>query len=197
MKDSINKDKAKKDKFLLGKELPSNKTIGTSTKTRESTPLLIEKSINSQFDVEIKESEVEVKNEIIIEEESNKLATIFEAIEEGFSTNISSTQFDFPHPRNWVGPRFMAIWVIPIFLIKITLKVKSSLNPIRPYKDSKYFITKSETIYTSTKNALEDYGSMRFFGARFLTIWVLPLAITGIFMEYLFVSPITGTQPFG
>ena len=47
------------------------------------------------------------------------------------------------------------------------------------------------------RKAIDVTNPMRFFGARFITIWVLPLAITGIFMEYLFVSPITGRIPFG
>ncbi len=65
-----------------------------------------------------------------------------------------------------------------------------------PYKQSNYTIKKSETIYTSTQKALDGSHPMRFFGARFINIWVLPLAITGIFMQYLFVGPLIGRVPF-
>ena len=128
---------------------------------------------------------------------AKELTNIFTAIEGGFENQELSTQFAFPHPKNWVGPRFMSLWVIPIFLIKKIIQLKDFANPIRPYSESNYSIGHSETIYTSSRKAFEGSSSMRFFGARFLTIWVLPFAITGIFMEYLFVSPMTGRTPFG
>ena len=38
---------------------------------------------------------------------------------------------------------------------------------------------------------------LRFFDHRFIGIWVLPFAATGIFMEILFVAPLNNTVPFG
>ena len=104
---------------------------------------------------------------------------IFAAIEDGFTkAKNPSEDYAFPHPRHWIGPRYMAIWTIPIFAIKKLISLIRASNPIRPYRESNYLVTKSETIYTSTQKALSDSGSMRFFGARFLTIWVLQLAVT-------------------
>tara|TARA_Y100001968_G_C18910646_1_gene505099 strand:+ start:229 stop:537 length:309 start_codon:yes stop_codon:yes gene_type:complete len=37
---------------------------------------------------------------------------------------------------------------------------------------------------------------MRFFGPRFMTIWVMPIAVTGIIMEILFVGPLRNANPF-
>ena len=39
-------------------------------------------------------------------------------------------------------------------------------------------------------------GKIRFFGPRFLAIWVMPMAITGIVMEFLFISPLRNLNPF-
>ncbi len=37
---------------------------------------------------------------------------------------------------------------------------------------------------------------IRFFGPRFMTIWVMPMAVTGIIMEFLFVGPVRNVNPF-
>ena len=131
-----------------------------------------------------------------IQKETN-IDDIFKAIEEGFPKESTREQYIFPHPRYWIGPRFLALWALPIILIKSFNNLIRSSNPVKSYQELEYIVNKSETIYTSTKKAIEGSNSMRFFGARFITIWVLPLAITGIFMEYLFVSPLTGRVPFG
>ena len=41
-----------------------------------------------------------------------------------------------------------------------------------------------------------DEEKMRFFGPRFMVIWVMPIAVTGILMEYLFVGPLRNASPF-
>ncbi|AAQ00537.1 MULTISPECIES: hypothetical protein [Prochlorococcus] len=140
-------------------------------------------------------SKVLEKKPIVLKEINNQ--DIFTSIEKGFPKQESKIEYAFPHPRYWIGPRFMAIWVLPIIVIKKINDLANRLNPVRPYEKLDFSVTKADTIYTSTKQSLEGNGSMRFFGARFLAIWVLPLAITGIFMEYLFVAPLTGSNPFG
>ncbi len=55
--------------------------------------------------------------------------------------------------------------------------------------------------YTALKDSVKEGvgGSstqMRFFGPRFMTIWVMPIAITGIVMEFLFVAPLRNLAPF-
>ncbi len=78
----------------------------------------------------------------------------------------------------------MALWAFPILFIKSFSDLIRSSNPIRAYKKVNYTVNKSQTIYTSTKKAVDGSNSMRFFGARFITIGVLTLATTGIFMEF-------------
>ncbi len=55
--------------------------------------------------------------------------------------------------------------------------------------------------YTALKSSLQEgVGSspekIKFFGPRFMTIWVMPIALTGIVMEFLFVSPLRNSNPF-
>ena len=121
---------------------------------------------------------------------------IYRIIEKALPRDNSLKNNLLPHPRNWLGARFLSIWVLPIILINKSRKLISSINPIREYSEDVYSIKKSETIYTATKEVFEGNSTMRFFGPRFLTIWVLPLAITGAVMEFLFISPITGIKPF-
>ncbi len=126
---------------------------------------------------------------------SNDLENIFSIIEDAFTIKQKEEQYAFPHPRNWLGPMFMALWVIAIFIInKLRILIKES-NPVKPFDGSVYTITKISTIYTSTKVAFEGRGGIRFFGPRFLSIWVLPFAITGIVIDWLFVSPLQGVSP--
>ena len=180
----------------------------------EEKSLLIEKAFDTESTMVKKEDELKKKipeladkgpssidkslslQKAYIQQEPN-IDDIFKAIEEGFPKESTKKQYNFPHPMYWLGPRFMALWALPIFLIKSFSNLIRSCNPVRPYQELDYTVDKSETIYTSTKKAIDGSNPMRFFGARFIAIWVLPLAITGIFMEYLFVSPLTGRAPFG
>ncbi len=55
--------------------------------------------------------------------------------------------------------------------------------------------------YTALKSSLkEGVGNspekIKFFGPRFMSIWVMPIALTGIVMEFLFVSPLRNSNPF-
>ena len=64
---------------------------------------------------------------------------------------------------------------------------------------------------SSSKNGANPYNALsdslkegvgggskkiRFFGPRFMTIWVMPIAVTGIIMEFLFVGPLRNANPF-
>ena len=71
---------------------------------------------------------------------------------------------------------------------------------IQPYsgaEEDSYVVKDTETVYTMTKDAFSGKGAMKFFGIRFMSIWVFPMAITGIVMEFLFVGPLKGSNPFG
>ncbi len=121
----------------------------------------------------------------------NTFGAIYSSIEKGFPKKDSNANLNFPHPQYWVGPRFLATWVFPLVLIKKTRDLLKVLYKIiTPYQQSNFSINKAETIYTSTQKALRGKSSMRFFGARFIAIWVFPLGITAIFIQYLLVNPI-------
>ncbi|KGG15543.1 MULTISPECIES: hypothetical protein [unclassified Prochlorococcus] len=205
-RDSIDKDKPLSiDKTFTTDSIGEEKRLSVdaafttdSLELKESPTLQKEKIDESNNDELIKPELIYKSNKSSFKVgKINTFEEIFNAIENGFTKNKTRTEYAFPHPRYWLGPRFMAVWALPIILIQKARALLSSSNPIRPYSKADYSVRKSETIYTSTKRALESTGGIRFFGARFLTIWVLPLAITGIFMEFLFVSPLTGSQPFG
>ena len=201
---------SKADNNLNDKEI-----IGSTNDFKlEENSLLVEKAFDAESTMVKKEEglhkkapELADKATLSIEKSMNPKKTylkketnvddIFRAIEAGFPKESTNKQYIFPHPRYWIGPRFMALWALPILLIKSFSNLIRSSNPVKPYQELDYTINKSETIYTSTKKAIDGSNSMRFFGVRFLTIWVLPLAITGIIMEYLFISPLTGRVPFG
>tara|TARA_Y100001968_G_C19439076_1_gene761494 strand:- start:3300 stop:3557 length:258 start_codon:yes stop_codon:yes gene_type:complete len=50
--------------------------------------------------------------------------------------------------------------------------------------------------WTALNEPMRDTTKMRFFGMRFMTVWVFPIAITGIVMEFLFVGPLRNVNPF-
>ena len=74
------------------------------------------------------------------------------------------------------------------------------MNFAQPYSspgENSYTVSDTETVYTMTKDAFSGKGGMKFMGIRFMSIWVFPVAITGAVMEFLFVGPLKGTNPFG
>ena len=69
-----------------------------------------------------------------------------------------------------------------------------------PYEsgiNDSYEVSDTETVYTMTKDAFAGKGGMKFMGIRFMSIWVFPVAIIGAVIEFLFVGPLKGTNPFG
>ena len=102
--------------------------------------------------------------------------------------------------RRNLSQRDFALWVLPILAINRIRRFNPSLDIVKPFdskKNEPYEIKGDETIYTNTKNIFEGKDTMRFFGFRFMSIWVFPIAITGAVMEFLFVGPLKGTNPFG
>ena len=51
------------------------------------------------------------------------------------------------------------------------------------------------SIYT-LKNVFKGNDHLRFFDHRFIGIWVLPIALTGIVFEILLIAPTNNTSPF-
>ena len=129
--------------------------------------------------------------------DKDEFELIYNQIEKAFTKNNDKKELLFPMPRKWIGPRFLAPWTLPIFIIKRTIEFIRSNNFIKPYSENKYEVKGAETIYTSSRKSLENSSQMRFMGPRFMAVWILPMAITGTVMEFLFVSPLRNINPFG
>ena len=46
------------------------------------------------------------------------------------------------------------------------------------------------------KQVFKGNDNLRFFDHKFIGIWVLPFALTGIVFEILFIAPTNNTSPF-
>ena len=75
----------------------------------------------------------------------------------------------------------------PINTVELEASTPDFKNPASPYT-------------ALTEPLREGIGGgeskMRFFGPRFMAIWVMPMAVTGIIMEFLFVGPLKNANPF-
>ena len=157
--------------------------------TQEEVSDLLD-STDTSFDVPV-EGDLLEENEISATQEAEHIYSLIASAvpkKDGFRKNI--------------GKRDFALWVLPILAINRIRRFtrKNADVIIQPYtesKTSKFKIKTTETVYTSTKNVFNGNETMKFFGPRFMSIWVLPMAITGAFMEFLFVGPLNGTNPFG
>ena len=126
------------------------------------------------------------------------LENIYEDLESGMPENKSIKEYALPNARQWLGSRFVAIWVLPIFFIKKISKFYSASAFIKPYSPSKTgpSYKQPETLYTSLKNVFTGNDHLRFFDHRFIGVWVLPIALTGIAFEILLIAPTNNTPPF-
>ena len=129
----------------------------------------------------------------------SEIENIYKTLESGLAKNNSVKQYSLPNARQWLGARFFALWVLPIYFIKKINRIANSSAFVKPYSPS---ITgpsykQPETLFTSLKLVFQGKDQLRFFDHRFIGIWVLPFAATGIFMEILFVAPLNNTVPFG
>ena len=128
----------------------------------------------------------------------SSLENIFNNLESGMPGNKSIKDYAFPNARQWLGGRYVALWVLPIYLFgKISKFVASSafIKPYSPTSNSPSY-KRPETLYTSLKGVFKGEDHLRFFDHRFIAIWVLPIALTGIVFEVLFISPTKSTFPF-
>ena len=119
-------------------------------------------------------------------------------MESGIPENKSIKDYALPNARQWLGGRYVALWVLPIYLIgKIANFVAFSafIKPYSPISNGPSY-KRPETLYTSLKSVFKGEDHLRFFDHRFIAIWVLPIALTGIVFEVLFISPTKNTFPF-
>ena len=126
------------------------------------------------------------------------LENIYSDLESGLPDNKSIKEYSLPNARGWIGGRFLAVWVLPIFFIRKISKFYVSSAFIKPYSPSKTgpSYKQPETLYTSLKNVFKGNDHLRFFDHRFIGIWVLPIALTGIVFEILFIAPTKNSIPF-
>ena len=84
----------------------------------------------------------------------NTLENIYADLESGMPENKSIKEYALPNARQWLGARFVAIWVLPIFFIKKISKFYASSAFIKPYSPSKTgpSYKQPETLYTSLKS---------------------------------------------
>ena len=135
---------------------------------------------------------------IVFQTDQDKITSI---IEDAFPNKSSNNQLAARQSNSFsfVG-RIFFLWVWPIILHNKIRNLINNLNFAQPYADpgeNKYSVKDTETVYTMTKDAFAGKGGMKFMGIRFMSIWVFPFAITGAVMEFLFVGPLKGTNPFG
>ena len=128
----------------------------------------------------------------------SSLEKIYNDLESGIPENKSIKNYVFPNARQWLGGRYVALWVLPLYLIGKIAKFASSTAFIKPYSPIKNgpSYKRPETLYTSLKGVFKGEDYLRFFDHRFIAIWVMPIALTGIVFEVLFISPIKNTFPF-
>jgi len=126
---------------------------------------------------------------------------ISEIIEDAFPKDKANQQLGIPQSDTFAfASRIFFLWVWPIVFHNKVRNLINNLNFAQPYSDSgenTYTVKDTETVYTMTKDAFAGKGGMKFMGIRFMSIWVFPMAIMGVVMEFLFVGPLKGTNPFG
>ena len=126
------------------------------------------------------------------------LENIYKNLESGMPENKSIKDYAFPNARQWLGGRYVALWVLPIYLFRKIAKFVASSAFIKPYSPTGNgpSYKRPETLYTSLIGVFKGKDHLRFFDHRFIAIWVLPIALTGIVFEVLFISPTKSTFPF-
>lgn len=129
---------------------------------------------------------------------NSEIENIYTVLESGVQENKAIKEYALPNARQWLGARFFAIWVLPIFILKKLKTLANSSVFVRPYSSSKSGPSYKypETLFTSLKMVFEGKDHLRFFDHRFVGIWVLPIALTGIVFEILLIAPTNNTSPF-
>ena len=126
------------------------------------------------------------------------LEIIYKNLESGMPENKSIKDYALPNARQWLGGRYVALWVLPLYLIKKIANFSASSSFIKPYSPSRNgpSYKRPETLFTSLRSVFKGEDHLRFFDHRFIGIWVLPIALTGILFEILLIAPTNNTSPF-
>ncbi len=122
-------------------------------------------------------------------------------IEDSFPKDKNKKDLGNPQSdANRLGSRIFYLWVWPIIAINKIRNLINRMDFVKPYEsglNDSYEVSDTETVYTMTKDAFAGKGGMKFMGVRFMSVWVFPVAIMGVVIEFLFVGPLKGTNPFG
>ena len=136
----------------------------------------------------------------MINELNNKdsLENIYRDLESGMPDNKSIKEYALPNARQWLGGRFVAVWVLPIYILRKIASFFASSSFVKPYSPSKNgpSYKQPETLFTVLKSVFQGKDHLRYFDHRFIGIWVLPIAITGIIFEILLIPPTNNTTHF-
>ena len=126
------------------------------------------------------------------------LEDIYKDLESAIPENKSIKEYALPNARQWLGGRFIAVWVLPIYFLRKIAKFSASSSFIKPYApaENSPSYKQPQTLYTALRNLFKGEDHLRFFDHRFIGIWVLPIAITGIIFEILLIAPTNNTTPF-
>ena len=131
-------------------------------------------------------------------EKKNSFENIYRDLESGIPENKSIKDYALPNARQWLWSRYVAIWVLPIYFIKQIVRISTNSAFVKPYSPSKNgpSYKQPETLFTVLKTVFNGTDHLRFFDHRFIGIWVIPIALTGILFEILFIAPSNNTAPF-
>ena len=132
------------------------------------------------------------------QEKKYSLENIYKDLESGVPENKSIKEYALPNARQWLGGRFVAVWVLPIYILRKIATFSASSSFVKPYSASENgpSYKQPETLFTALRNVFNGKDHLRFFDHRFIGIWVLPIAITGIVFEILLIAPTKNTSPF-
>ena len=167
------------------------------TENNSSAAVLDNIEIETDDSSKVKQPELLDQNKVFPTDQD----AITSIIEDAFPKGKANQQLGIPQSDTFAfASRIFFLWVWPIVLHNKIRNLINNLNFAQAYSDpgeNKYTVQDTETVYTMTKDAFSGKGGMKFMGIRFMSIWVFPFAITGAVMEFLFVGPLRGTNPFG
>ena len=74
----------------------------------------------------------------MINKSSNEytLEKIYKNLESGMPENKSIKEYALNNARQWLGGRFVAIWVLPIYFLRKIAKFSASSAFVKPYSPS-------------------------------------------------------------
>jgi len=68
----------------------------------------------------------------------SSLENIYNNLESGMPENKSIKDYALPNARQWLGGRYVALWVLPIYLFGKIAKFIASSAFIKPYSSIKF-----------------------------------------------------------